>query len=93
MEIKKVIERVLNNKTRKTTVKEYDVKYVFQQDVEFPNTYLVSLSHVSDQPYFVGVIAKSVEGNYYNFKRMIGNQEVIFKQLFYIDEIEEKTFC
>ena len=93
MEIKKVIERVLNNKTRKTTVKEHDVKYVFQQDVEFPNTYLVSLSHVSDQPYFVGVIAKSVEGNYYNFKRMIGNQEVIFKQLFYIDEIEEKTFC
>lgn len=92
MEIKKAIERVLKNKTRKTTIKEYDVKYVLQQDVEFPNTYLVSLSHVGDEPCFVGVIAKSVEGNYYNFKRMIGNQEVIFKQLFYIDELEEKLF-
>ena len=92
MEIKKVIERLLKNKTRKTTVKENDVKYVLQQDVEFPNTYLVSLSHVSDEPYFVGVIAKSVEGDYYNFKRMIGNQEVIFKQLFYINELEEKLF-
>lgn len=92
MEIKKVIERVLKNKTRKSTVKENDVKYVFQQDVEFPNIYLVFLSHVSDTPYFVGVIAKSVEGNYYNFKRMTGNKEIIFKQLFYIDELEEKTF-
>lgn len=93
MLIKSAIERASKNKTKKTTIKEYDVKYIIQQDVEFPNTYLVFISHVSDTPCFVGIIAKSVEGNYYNFKRMIGNQEVIFKQLFYIDELEEKTFC
>ena len=93
MEIKKVIERVLKNKTRKTTVKENDVKYVLQQDVEFPNTYLVSLSHVSDQPYFVGLIEESVSGNFYNFRRTTNNQEVIFNYLTDLKEIEEKTFC
>ena len=93
MEIKKVIERVLNNKTRKSTVKENDVKYVLQQDVEFPNIYLVFLSHVSDTPYFVGLIEESVSGNFYNFKRMTNNQEVIFNYLTDLKEIEEKTFC
>lgn len=93
MEIKKVIERVLNNKTRKSTVKENDVKYVFQQDVEFPNIHLVFLSHVSDTPYFVGVIEESVSGHSYNFRRMTNNQEVIFNYLTDLKEIEEKKFC
>ena len=91
MEIKKVIKRVLKNKTRKATVKENDVKYVLQQDVEFTNVYLVFLSHVSDEPYFVGTIEQPTNETY-NFKKMTNNQEVIFNYLTDLEEIEEKTF-
>ena len=91
MEIKKVIERALKNKTRKTTVKENDVKYVIEQDKEWENIFIVSLSHVSDQPYFVGTIEQSTNETY-NFKRITNNEELNFDNLTDLKEIEEKTF-